>query len=206
MEAQRRQRSQESDEISNHMDDEGVRVSRVGLELENTIKELDNLSLRQMEIELERYSYDVKQSQSQTLLGSRSEYLREQISEHLQRQQKHLAPYSYMWDEQPWVLGQSREHQWIGDPALPSGSMLEDDVWSTLRHGEARQFPLENPEVSKLFRSTASAMHIRLEDHIIISYRHTKRNSKPSQITLLGDAQRFQKSHRQIGKCEKHTK
>ncbi|KAJ3108848.1 hypothetical protein HDU97_010120 [Phlyctochytrium planicorne] len=111
-----------------------------------------------MELELEQYNYALKRAQTLHLNSSRTSFLREQLSQQLERQQRTLEPYAYRYAERPWVVGNSR-HSWIGERAIPSESATEDDLWAAMRHGEARQFPLEMPNVSQeLFRNLYRAI------------------------------------------------
>ncbi|KAI9352896.1 hypothetical protein BDR26DRAFT_929392 [Obelidium mucronatum] len=128
---------------------------------------LEDLGVQSLSYMLNDYHDTLKLNQERKSLAARAEYLKQKLFGEISSLEKKLAPHTFGWRETPWTLDMDnsneplhyheREHGhrhdpyvWIGESQNPNNvleSREEAAMWETLRHAEAKLFPLENEEV-----------------------------------------------------------
>ncbi|KAJ3070574.1 hypothetical protein HDU98_006379 [Podochytrium sp. JEL0797] len=132
----------------------------------NALSTLEDLGVQSLSHMLDDYHINLQSNQQQKSLAARAEYLKQQLYGEINDHERNLAPHSFGWQETPWSLDHpapGQEYAWIGETnSTPNNAMespQEARMWETLRHAEARAFPLENEEVVRnLFEGLERAM------------------------------------------------
>ncbi|KAJ3064477.1 hypothetical protein HDU99_004448, partial [Rhizoclosmatium hyalinum] len=145
----------------------------------HALSSLEDLGVRTLSHLLDDYHSSIRTDQQRKSLAARAEYLKQKLYGHISPIERALAPHTFGWQETPWTLDMNSaseplhaheiEHGhrhtpyvWIGETRNPDNvleSAEEAAMWETLRHAEARAFPLENDEVVRnVFAGLEQAM------------------------------------------------
>jgi hypothetical protein len=111
-----------------------------------------------MESQVEEYNFAIKAEQERQALAARADYLQSLMEGNVEERERRLAPHTFKWGVKPWNPSSSipnQDYNWIGtrmgDGRLANevgAELLQEPYWAALRHGEVREFPLEQEPVS----------------------------------------------------------
>ncbi|KAJ3415913.1 hypothetical protein HDV05_003754 [Chytridiales sp. JEL 0842] len=149
-----------------------------GRDYEGAIKQLDGLSLQAMEQEMEDYNSAVKVAQERQALAARATYLQSLLSGNIEERERRLAPQTFGWTVKPWSLDQQPPNveddlHWVGTSRHEANVEFGDAPWSALRHGQVREFPLENETLSNMVFDSILA-------HMVPDNLRTRTSEPPS--------------------------